>query len=86
MTEIFFYLTLNLMLLKQTIQSKNFLFLIMEKQHTSSEPRCTLMVTLKKIHSVYQMLQICERNIFTKFLLKLGDYEQLKHKYIFVIS
>ena len=35
------------------------------------------MVTLKKTHFVYQMSQMCERIIFSKFLLKLRDYEQL---------
>ena len=49
----------------------------MEKQYKSSEPWGTLMVTLKKTHFVYQMSQMCERIIFTKFLLKLRDYEQL---------
>ena len=50
--------------------------MIIEKQYTSSDPQGTLMITLKKVtlkkHFVYQMSQMCERIIFTKFLLKLN--------------
>ena len=35
------------------------------------------MVALGKTHFEYQMSQMCESIIFTKFLLKLRDYEQL---------